>query len=186
MRISAPFFATALGLSASAAATSQSQPWNSTEPVPSFDLPNALPGSEYVPDPFDVDAIRNTLAHYPLAIDGKNFAALNLVFAPNAVANYSAPLGVMTPLSTIESELQSSLAPVMTQHSFGTQVIDVLTPNTAISVTYVTATHFGVGEYTGQIVTAYGHYQDALIRQSDGTWRISNRNFVYMVRSEAF
>jgi hypothetical protein len=35
------------------------------------------------------NAIRNTLAHYPLAIDGKQFSDLSLVFTPDAVANVS-------------------------------------------------------------------------------------------------
>jgi hypothetical protein len=35
------------------------------------------------------NAIRNTLAHYPLAIDGKRFSDLSLVFTPDAVANVS-------------------------------------------------------------------------------------------------
>lgn len=35
------------------------------------------------------NAIRNTLAHYPLAVDGKQFSDLSLVFTPDAVANVS-------------------------------------------------------------------------------------------------
>jgi hypothetical protein len=35
------------------------------------------------------NAIRNTLAHYPLAIDGKQFSDLSLIFTPDAVANVS-------------------------------------------------------------------------------------------------
>jgi hypothetical protein len=142
----------------------------------------AFPGAGYVADPFDVDGIRNTLSLYPLAIDGKNFPALGLVFATNAVANYFTPLNVLTPLSTIESALEASLAPVTTQNSFGTQVIDVLSPNTAVSVTYYTATHFGMGQFAGQIVTAYGQYQDVWAKQTGNTWKISHRNLVYMVR----
>ena len=173
----------AIPVCASPSTASSSSLADSTQPVPAFDLPNAFPGSDFVSDPFDVEAIRNTLGHYPLAIDGKNFAALKLVFAPNAVANYSAPLGVLSPLSTIQSVLQSSLAHVTTQHSFGTQVIDVLSPVKAVSVTYYTATHFGMGAYAGQIVTAYGQYQDVWARQNDLSWRISHRNLVFMVSS---
>jgi ketosteroid isomerase-like protein len=178
MRIS-----TILFLGFQAAAASSVSLTSSTQPVSQFDLPNAFGGSDFVPDPFDVEAIRNALAHYPLAIDGKNFAALSLVFAPKAVANYSAPLGVLQPLSTIQSTLQSSLAKVTTQHSFGTQIIEVLTPASAVSVTYYTATHFGMGASEGQIVTAYGQYQDVWARQPDLTWRIAHRNLVYMVCS---
>ncbi|OAQ59985.1 snoaL-like domain-containing protein [Pochonia chlamydosporia 170] len=171
------------GLQVAAAASAASPSillTSSDQPVPFFDLPNAFRGSDFVPDPFDVEAIRNVLAHYPLAIDGKNFAALDRVFAPNAVANYSAPLGVLKPLSAIQTALKASLAVVTTQHSYGTQIIDVLSPASAVSVTYYTATHFGMGPHEGQIVTAYGQYQDVWTRQRDLTWRISHRNLVYM------
>jgi len=162
------------------AVKAQSSNLTGADPIPLYDLPTLVPGSSFVADPFDVEAIRNTLAHYPLAIDGKKFAALDLVFT-----TYSAPLNVLTPLSTIESSLESSLAPVTTQHLFGTQVIDILSENSAFSVTYYTATHFGKGVWEGQIAVAYGQYQDVWIRQPASGWRISHRNLVYMV-SESF
>jgi hypothetical protein len=81
------------------------------------------------------NAIRNTLAHYPLAIDEKEFSDLSLVFTPNAVANYSAPLNVLTGLPMIEFVLESSLAVVSTQHSYGTQLIEVYGNKTADAVT---------------------------------------------------
>lgn len=173
-----------------AAASTQSKPYDassltsSAQPLPLFDLPNALCESDFVSDPSDLEAIRNTLAYYPLAIDGKNFAALGRVFTHNAIANYSTPLGVLTPLSTIISALKASLAVVMTQHSYGTQVISIVSPVSAISITYFTATHFGTREHIGQLVTAYGQYQDVWTRQSDSTWRIVHRNLVYMVCSK--
>lgn len=150
-------------------------------PIPFFDLPDVTSGSSFVASPFDVEAIRNAMAHYPLALDGKNFAALSLVFAANAVANYSDPLGVLSPLTAIEAVLSASLKPVTTQHLLGTQVIDVLSPTTAFSVTYFEATHFGKGEFTGEIVTTHGQYQDVWARQKDLSWRISHRNLLYMV-----
>ena len=150
--------------------------------IPFFNLPTLVGSAQYQADPNDVEAIRVTLALYPLSIDGKNFAALNQVFTPNAVANYSAPLNVLTPLSTIESVLEASLAPVTTQHAYGTQLIDILSRDAAFSVTYYTATHFGRGPFLGQIVTAYGQYQDVWAKQSDDSWKITHRNLVYMVR----
>ncbi|KAH8588461.1 hypothetical protein B0O99DRAFT_359756 [Bisporella sp. PMI_857] len=149
-------------------------------PIPFYDLPTIVPGSSFTAHPFDVEAIRNTMAHYPLCIDGKNFEALDLVFAPDAVANYSAPLNVLTPLSTIKTVLENALIKVNTQHALSTQVIDVISPTEAFSVTYYTATHFGVGNYEGQILVAYGQYQDAWVRQPDLSWKISHRNLVYM------
>ncbi|KAL4891845.1 hypothetical protein BDV59DRAFT_59275 [Aspergillus ambiguus] len=127
-----------------------------------------------------IEAIRNTLALYPFAVDGKNFADLSNVFAEDAVANYSAPLNVLTPLSTIESVLAANLACVTTQHQFGTQRIDLVSPTVAQSITYYRAAHFGSGNMTDQVAYAYGQYQDRWIRQRDGTWRIVHRNLVYM------
>jgi len=166
--------------------TNSSLSLTGTLPIPLFSLPTLVPDPSFRPDVYDLEAIRNTLAHYPLAIDGKNFPSLSLVFATDAAADYAAPLGVLTPLSTIEAELEAALAPVTTQHLFGTQVIDILSPISAFSLTYYTATHFGVGVYYGEIVTAHGQYQDVWKRQADLTWRISHRNLVYMVNQNSY
>lgn len=136
---------------------------------------------EVYTDAGTIEAIRNTLAIYPFSIDGKNFDALSKVFTTDAVANYSAPLNVLTPLSSIQSVLETSLACVTTQHLLGTQWIDVVSPVTAKSVTYFRAAHFGKGETEGQVLYAYGQYQDNWERQASGTWRIAHRNLVYMV-----
>ncbi|KAJ2983086.1 hypothetical protein NQ176_g957 [Zarea fungicola] len=169
-----------VGLASLAGVQAAAQP-PSMEPTSPFDLPNAFGESGVVSNPFDVEAIRNALAHYPLAIDGKNFDALDLVFTSNAVTNYSAPFGILTPLSAIKSALQGGLAPVTTQHAYGTQVIEVKSATSAVSVTYFTATHFGAGAHAGKLVTAYGQYQDAWVKQSGLHWRIARRNLVYMV-----
>lgn len=65
-------------------------------------------------------SLQQTLALYPLAIDGKNFSALSGVFAPNVVANYSAPLNVIYGLEAVEATLQAALAPVTSQHALST------------------------------------------------------------------
>lgn len=131
-------------------------------------------------DPVAIEAIKNTLALYPLAIDGKDFSALSLVFSTDAVANYSAPLNVLAPLSTIESVLEASLAAVATQHSYGTQVVQMFGPCVARTVTYFRAAHFGVGVYEGEVVYAYGQYRDVLVLLEEG-WRIRDRTLAYMV-----
>lgn len=150
--------------------------------------------------PSSVLAIRDTLNHYPLAIDSKvlvtnlsafishfivilvpqNFAALSGVFTEDAVANYSAPLGVLTGLPSIESTISKDLAPVNTQHSLTTQVITLLTESIANTTSYYVAQHFGQGIYYGELYTAYGRYDDQLVSTSDG-WRISHRQLTYMV-----
>lgn len=121
--------------------------------IPLFDLPTAYPlsltSAQY---PSVQEQIRNTLAHYPLALDGKNFAALDLVFTEDAVANLSTPFYVQKGLSQIESTIQQALVKVLTQHAYGTQVIEVeVGAKRAKSVTYFTASHFGVGNHTGKV-----------------------------------
>lgn len=52
----------------------------------------------------------------------------------------------------MKSTLEASLASVRTQHALSTEVIEILEgETTARSLTYVTATHFGVGAYYGEV-----------------------------------
>ena len=141
------------------------------------------------PDSEAIEAIRTTLALYPFAIDGKNYDALDKVFTKDAVANYSAPINTVNGLDAIKA----AIAPLLqvyasTHHLYGTQVINVCSRTTAVSVTYFTATHFvssnvaAVDQFwESEILYAYGRYEDALVKQDDGTWRIKHRNLVYMV-----
>lgn len=135
--------------------------------------------------PNTYDAIRNTLNTYPLAIDSKNFSLLSSVFTPDAIANYTAPLGVLTGLPAIASTLQQSLETVMTQHALSTQVIEMLGHGRANTTTYYTASHFGVGVWEGEVAYAYGRYEDELVCVRGGEepclWRVQTRTLVYMV-----
>ena len=125
---------------------------SNTSAVGMADLPAAYSGVTYPQDPTVVEEIRNTLALYPLAIDGKDFASLDLIFTQDIVANYSAPLDVLTPLSGVQLALQNSLAYVQTQHKLSTQLIEVMPDGCqAKSLTYLEATHFGQGHYAGQV-----------------------------------
>ncbi|KAL3475583.1 hypothetical protein BJX99DRAFT_259358 [Aspergillus californicus] len=157
----------------------QTEPEDKITPVPFYTLPTLFTPPLH-PDTTATEAIRQTLALYPLAIDGKNFAALSAVFTEDAIANYSAPLNVLAPLSGIQETLRESLKCVTTQHLYGTQVIDVLSPGTARSVTYFQASHFGtkVG-LEKEVATAHGQYQDFWVR-GEGGWRVKRRNLVYM------
>ena len=130
---------------------------NITAAIPLYSLPTSYPASLIAQNPIFENQIRDTLAHYPLAIDGKNFAALDLVFTQDVVANYSAPLNVLTGLATVISTLKASLAPVTTQHALSTQLIEILAGGSgARSVTYFTASHFGQGDYLGQVCCPRG------------------------------
>jgi len=127
----------------------------------------------------DILSIQNTLNLYPLAVDSKNFTALSSVFAPDAIANYSAPLGVLVGLPSIESAIGKGLLPVTTQHALSTMVVTLTGEGLANTTTYFTATHFGHGTYEGQILTAYGRYEDMLALSGAG-WRIQFRHLIYM------
>lgn len=162
-------------------------PSTSTLPLPPFSLPTSFPNAQHAQDPIALDQIRNTLGLYPLALDGKNFGALDRVFTPDAIANYSTPIFVLKGLSAIQARIEAVLVKVGTQHSYGTQVIEIGSGGCeAKAVTYFTATHFGRGVYLGEVYYAYGQYQDSLVRVSEeGEWRVKERNLVYLV-SDAF
>ena len=155
-------------------------------PVTIYDLDNILP-SITSQEVVAVDAIRNTLAQYPFAIDGRNYDRLDQVFAETAVVNYSAPVGVLSGLPAIKTIGDSLAMFNRTHHSYGTQYIKMCSPTSAISITYYTASHFLTPELgpafapDTQVLYAYGQYQDTLAKQDDGTWRITYRNLVYQV-----
>lgn len=145
--MAAPLLAKTPTLSPAAGNTSQA-----AKVIDPSSLPLAYPLSLKPQDADTQNQIRNTLAHYPLAIDGKNFDALDLVFTTDAVANYSAPLNVLVGLGQIQLVLEQSLAPVMSQHAYTTQVIEVLEGGgSAKSVTYFTSSLFGRGNETGKV-----------------------------------
>lgn len=58
-------------------------------------------------------------------------------------------------------------------------------------MTYLQASHFlwpdigPVVEDDNHTLFATGRYEDTWAKSSDGTWKIVNRNFVFMVRSPA-
>lgn len=170
------------------AITSQACNGYSPSPIPVGQLPAFFPPQHRpeVATLLDTEAIRQILALYPYIIDGRSFSALSDVFTSDAVANYSAPLGVLNGLSTIASTLESALASFEgTQHLLGTQSIRICDDNIAISITYYRAVHFlpqnGTGGVVGanDIIYAYGQYQDTWEKR-DGLWRIVYRNLVYM------
>lgn len=154
-----------------------------TVPLSFFSLPKSFPKAQGPQDAVALEQIRNTLGLYPLSIDGKNFDALEQVFTPDAVANYSSPISVLRGLPAIKATLEKILAPVDSQHMYGTQVVEIRHGGCeASAVTYVTVAQFGRGPYEGEVLYSYGQYQDTLVRIPSGGWRIKERNLVYMVR----
>lgn len=136
----------------------------------------------------DTEEIRQTLSQYAFSIDGRDFSALSDVFATNAVANYSAPLGILNGLAAIETTLSAALSQFPgTQHQLGTQRIRLCGKDTAISATYYQAAHYlnatggalQVIDDSGVLI-AYSQYQNSWVKRN-GTWKIAYRNNVYMV-----
>ncbi|KAG9195452.1 hypothetical protein G6011_00573 [Alternaria panax] len=141
-----------------------------------------------LPDPIATESIRQTLALYALAIDGRNYELLRKVFATNVRANYSDPIGVLNGVQAIIDNLAPGLSTfVSTQHHLGTQLIHICGLTSAVSVTYFQATHYftlytGVGNPVdnSKVLIDKAQYQDTWARQSDGGWKITNRNLVRM------
>jgi hypothetical protein len=156
-------------------------------PISTHQLAGSFP-PPVLEDATSIEAIRNTLALYPLAIDGLNIDVFDQIFAADARANYSAPIGVLNGIAEIKEKVPAGLSIFAgTHHSYGTQLISICSVTSAVSVTYYTASHFftpGLGPEIANataVLYAYGNYQDTWERQGDGTWRITNRNLVYMV-----
>ncbi|KAI9820454.1 MAG: hypothetical protein M1832_003787 [Thelocarpon impressellum] len=137
---------------------------------------NASPKADWSgQDAKAIDAIRNTISLYPLALDSKNFDDLSNIFYENLQANY-AGLPFFPNVSSLADYLEGVLARVQTHHMLGTQVIDLDGDQEATATTYIQANHFGVGNSTGKIYVLYGRYLDRLRRGDDGVWKIYERN----------
>lgn len=98
--------------------------------------------------------IQQTLSLYAFIVDGKQFDKLDMIFHENVWANYSALIGVFHPLDALKAGLERATAPVTTQHALTTQLVDVAKDgSTARSATQFTASHFGIGNFYGEVRT---------------------------------
>lgn len=136
-----------------------------------------------------VESIKRSLTLYAFAIDGRDWDALDLIFADDASANYGAPIGELAGLETIKTTLPPYLTIfTSTQHLLGTQLVDVCAPDAAVSITYFKAAHFSNDTCSptapvddSQVMYAFGQYQDRWRKGEDEIWKIEHRNLVYMV-----
>ncbi|KAJ7016867.1 SnoaL-like domain-containing protein [Mycena alexandri] len=149
-----------------------------TPVLPLSALPTTFTSASHPQDPTAELQIRNTLSLYPLIIDGKAFEHLDLVFTRDVYANYSAPLGVLNGTDALAVTLQKSLEPVDTQHLLGTCVVQFLGKDDARTVTYFQASHFGRGLFNGQVLYAYGAYDDSWVKVGKA-WRVRQRSLVH-------
>ncbi|KAF7942563.1 uncharacterized protein EAE97_006017 [Botrytis byssoidea] len=154
-------------------------------PASSFQLAELLPISPLT-DPIATEIIRNTLSLYAFAIDGRNWQAFSRVFTPDARANYSEPLPVLYGLKNITDAVAAQVIQFTgTHHRYGTQYIAICSPTSAISITYLEASHFllphtsPVIEDDSHTLFVTGRYEDTW-KKANGNWKIVNRNLVFI------
>ncbi|KAM5341483.1 hypothetical protein ACJ41O_014514 [Fusarium nematophilum] len=137
----------------------------------------------------EVHAIQHLLARYPVAVDGKKWDDLESIFTPDAIVHFPLPIGTVRGADTAADAISYSLRLfVSTQHSYGTQVVELCSDKKAVALTYVTASHFGAptpssltdGYDLNKVLYSYGQYRDTLVKGKDGKWRISERILVLM------
>jgi 3-phenylpropionate/cinnamic acid dioxygenase small subunit len=124
----------------------------------------------------DVIEIEQLLYRYALAIDAKDWKALETVFTPDARIHYAVERGA----ELTAGELGSWLARAMrifkvTQHVVSNPLVELKGDDTARCTSYLTATHLQVRlDGTPARTTEGSRYLDTLVRASDG-WRIASR-----------
>ncbi|KAI9842015.1 MAG: hypothetical protein M1837_007511 [Sclerophora amabilis] len=148
----------------------------------------------------DYNGIRQTLAHYAVALDAKDFAGFDRVFTEDVFAAYGPGPGDLNGLQQLKEGVEKAMSPVTSQHALTTQLIDLHDSesgrhgngsSSANSTTFFTSSLFGTGEYEGEIVYAYGKYEDELVKLGGGAdadgvpgtnfkWRIKGRAVLYM------
>ncbi|MFI1462417.1 nuclear transport factor 2 family protein [Nocardia carnea] len=126
----------------------------------------------------DRDAVADTVNRYTYALDDRDWALLDEVFAPDAVVRYGAAeapavRGRVATVAMIRSFLDRC-GP--SQHLLGNHVIDI-DGDTASSICKARVLHIGAGENANITYECVGVYRDRLIRSAQG-WRIVERTFV--------
>jgi 3-phenylpropionate/cinnamic acid dioxygenase small subunit len=123
----------------------------------------------------DRDEIAQLLYLYARAIDAKEFALLDSVFAPEAEIDYAVPGGTRLPLCEMVAWLRDALSMFrMTQHVISNPIVEV-DGDCASSTAYLTATHEQVGlDGKRTVFVDHGVYKDAWVRTPHG-WRIRAR-----------
>ncbi|MCJ1463679.1 hypothetical protein MMC07_002287 [Pseudocyphellaria aurata] len=111
---------------------------------------------DVLPDSFDAESfvfpenprdahnmawVRNTLALYPLCVDGKDFESLNRVFTIDAQTNMSMSRPIIPTLPLLQKTLKNDFKGLRTHHQLGQESIKFFNHHCqAHTVTYFTAT----------------------------------------------
>lgn len=126
----------------------------------------------------DRSEIGDVLAAYAFAVDLRAWPDLGMVFAGDAVVEYSGRPAV-TGLAAITAFLRSTAArTTATQHLIHTWRAVASEPDAAEAITHVTAHHVALGAPvpapTSSTYSVTGTYLDRLVRTTSG-WRIVHR-----------
>lgn len=149
-----------------------------TAPLNATQLPGILSTrTDWNKDSQSIDSIRNKLAVYAYAVDGKEFSVLNQVFSASAVANYSSSLGTLNGEIEISAALSRNMTNSTTQHLLASTFVLFSDLRDAFSVTNFQVTTFAK-EGTSQ---AFGQFQDSWFRRNSRTqdWQIVYRNVIW-------
>ncbi len=121
----------------------------------------------------DEAAIERVLVRYAIALDERDFGALDEVFLSEASACYQT-IGDFDSRDAILTLLRGALGRCgKTQHLLGNYRITI-DGDRATAASYLQAVHAGLGEYASQTMTLWGEYRDRLVRRPEG-WRIEHR-----------
>ena len=152
----------------------------SLQQIASLDISNRL-------DATVESFLRQSLSLYIFAIDSRKFDHFDRMFTPDVRTNYSEPLGEIIGIDNLKAKLAGSIDRFeSTQHSLGTQHFASCGSDSALSVSYYVARHFfktsttSMMQNSSAVLTATARYEDVWHKQDDGSWRITNRNNVYM------
>ncbi|NKY60717.1 nuclear transport factor 2 family protein [Nocardia flavorosea] len=132
----------------------------------------------HAPAHTDRDAVTETVTRYTYALDDRDWALLDEVFAPDAVVRYGAAAAPeVRGRADIVAMIRSFLDRCgPSQHLLGNHIVDI-DGDTASSVCKARVLHLGAGDNSNITYECVGVYRDRLTRSAHG-WRIIERTFV--------
>lgn len=120
----------------------------------------------------DRAAVIDTVNRYATALDSRDWALLDEVFTPDAVADFGAgPLAGREALRKLVRRMLGGSGP--SQHLLANHRVD-LDGDAARCVCQVRAFSAGAGPAAGRSYEIFGEYRDQLVRTPEG-WRIARR-----------
>ncbi|QDS74944.1 hypothetical protein FKW77_004545 [Venturia effusa] len=135
----------------------------------------------YQPTASTLNAVRNTLSNYCIALDTKNFSLLHSVFTKDVVCDYTAVSPTNPSIIGIEKfleRIQIILEGRITQHALSTQRLEFSEDEgeevVCDAMTYFIANTFTTEDGELNHVSVFGYYVDKL-KEVGGKWLIFER-----------